>query len=50
MDISKVFDTLYHDLLISKHHAYGFQHDALKSDSHRPKKKLLFASMKALQK
>ena len=50
MDISKAFDTLYHDLLIAKHHAYGFQHDALKSDSHHPKKNLLFALMRALQK
>ena len=30
MDLSNTFDTLNHDLLIAKLHAYGFQHDALK--------------------
>ena len=30
MNLSKAFDTLHHDLVISKLYAYGFQHDALK--------------------
>ena len=30
MDLSKAFDTLNHDFLTAKPHAYGFQHNASK--------------------
>ena len=30
MDLSKVFDTLNHDLFLAKLHTYGFDRDSLK--------------------
>ena len=30
MDLSEAFDSLQHDILIAKHHAYGFEMKVLK--------------------
>ena len=57
MDLSKAFDTLNHDHLIAKPHAYGFQHDALKllqsylsKRWHRTKVNTSFSSWEELTK
>ena len=57
MDLSKAFDTLYHDFLIAKLHACGFQHDALKllhsylsKQWHRTKVNTSFSSWEELIK
>ena len=51
MDLPKAFDTLNHDLLIAKLHAYGFNYNALKLNKYylskrwqRTKIKTLFSS------
>ena len=57
MNLSKVFDTLNHDLLIAKFHTYDFQHDALKllhsylsKGCHRNKVNTSFSSWEKLIK
>ena len=57
MDHSKSFDTLNHDVLIAKLHAYGFQYDACKlpysyltMQLHRTKLNMPFGSLEELMK
>ena len=57
MDLSKAFYTLNHNLLITKLHVYGFQHDALKlihsylsKRWHRTKVNMSFTSWEELIK